>query len=188
MIAEFAQIVGLLAAFTAGRQSNEIINATEFLQYLTEHGHEELRKSIEQNQNTTISIKALLNYRLDNVNERLNSISDRLAILLSRSEGMEDLAVAYATNALSDQAIEILTLMEESNTEWFLLSKEIGTKDQRLILAPGPNYICKETRFFRDDIALMVSLNLLVQDYNSNGEPMYYFTRAASQLVNSIKK
>jgi len=188
MIAEFAQIVGLLAAFTAGRQSDELANTTEFLKYLTEHGHEHLRQSIEQNQNTTISIKALLNYRLDDVNEKLNSISDRLAILLSRSEGIEDLAVSYATSALSNQAIEILTTMEENETEWFLLSKEIGNKDQRLVLAPGPNYNCKETRFFRDDLALMVSLNLLVQDYNSKGEPMYYFTRAASQLVNSIKK
>jgi hypothetical protein len=60
------------------------------------------------------------------------------------------------------------------------------TKDQRLILSPGPNYICKETRFFRDDLALMVSLNLLVQDFNSKDEPLYYFTRSASQLVNSI--
>ena len=187
MIAEFAQIVGLLAAFSAGRQSDELINATEFLKYLTEHGHEDLRKTIEQNQTTTISIKALLNYRLDDVNGKLNDISDRLAILASRSEGIEDLAVAYATTALSGQAIEILTLMEENETEWFLLSKEIGTKNQRLVLSAGPNYICKETRFFRDDLALMLSLNLLVQDYNSKGDPMYYYTRAASQLVNSIK-
>ena len=186
MIAEFAQIVGLLAAFTAGRQSDDLVDSTQFLKYLTEHGHENLRQSIEQNHNTTISIKALLNSRLDDVSKKLNGISDRLAILLSRSEGMEELAIAYATSALSDQAIEILALMEKNETEWFLLSKEIGTKDQRLILAPGPNYICKETRFFRDDLSLMVSLNLLVQDYNSNGEPMYYFTRAASQLVNSI--
>jgi len=188
MIAEFAQIVGLLSAFTAGRQSNELADTAEFLKYLTEHGHEDLRHAIEQNHNTTISIKALLNYRLDDVSEKLNGISNRLAILLSRSEGMEDLAVSYATNTFSDQAIEILSLMEEHETEWFLLSKEMGTKDQRLVLAPGPNYICKETRFFKDDLALMVSLNLLVQDYNSKGEPMYYFTRAASQLVSSIKK
>jgi hypothetical protein len=41
---------------------------------------------------------------------------------------MEDLAVSYATNTLSDQAIEILTLMEKNETEWFLLSNEIGLK------------------------------------------------------------
>ncbi len=187
MIAEFAQIVGLLAAFTAGRQSGEMVTDIEFLKYLTEHGHEELRKSIEQNQNTTISIKALLNYRLDDVNKKLNGISDRLAILLTRSEGMEELAIAYATNSLSDQSIELLSLMEENETEWFLLSKETGTKDQRLMLSSGPNYICKETRFFKDDLSLMVNLNLLVQDHNSKGEPMYYFTRAASKLINSIK-
>ena len=47
MIAEFAQIVGLLSAFSSGRQADEIINITKFLQWLTEHNHAEIRKMIE---------------------------------------------------------------------------------------------------------------------------------------------
>ncbi|MBV1929715.1 MAG: hypothetical protein KUG81_09430 [Gammaproteobacteria bacterium] len=186
MIAEFATIVGLLSAFSSGRKTDDQANITEFLGWLTEHNHEEIRRLIESNQSTTISIKALLNKGLDDLHTKLDDISERLAILASRSEGVEDLAVAYAKISISEQSLELLRLMEENETEFFLLSMALGQKEQRLVLSPGPNYICKETRFFKDDLLLMVGLGLLVQDYNSKGEPMYYFTRAASKLVASV--
>ena len=46
MIAEFAQIVGLLSAYSSGRQSAEILSITEFLQWLTDHNHAEIRKIV----------------------------------------------------------------------------------------------------------------------------------------------
>jgi hypothetical protein len=60
MIAEFATIVGLLSSFSSGRQSDKLLNIAEFLQWLTEHNHSEVRELIEQNQTISISIKALL--------------------------------------------------------------------------------------------------------------------------------
>jgi len=187
MVAEFAMIVGLLSAFSSGRKGGENADLTEFLAWLTEHNHDEIRSSIERNQATTISIKALLNKGLDDVHKKLDDISNRIAILASRSEGVEGLAIAYANASLSVQTLELLTLMEENETEFFLLSKELGNKEQRLMLCPGPNYICKETRFFHDDLSLMIALKLLIQDYDSKGDPMYYYTRAASKLTASIK-
>lgn len=187
MIAEFATIVGLLSSFSSGRQSDKLLDIAEFLQWLTEHNHSEVRELIEQNQATSISIKALLNNGVDDITKKLIGISEQIAVLASRSEGIEQLAAAFAKESISDQAIELLKLMEENQTEFFLLSQEIGGGAQRLVLAPGPNYLCKESRFFKDDLKLMLSLGLLVQDYNSNGNPMYYFTRAASKLVASLK-
>lgn len=186
MYLELAQIVGLLASFTASRESGDLVNNVEFLTYLTKHGHDGLRESIEQNCNVTISIKALLNDGLDNISEQLNGISDQIASLLSHSEGMKDLAVSYPTTVLPNQVIEILTLMENDNIEYFTISPVIGTKRIDLILNSESNYTCKEKRFFIDDLDLMKNLNLLVEDYNSNGDIKYCFTRAASQLVNSI--
>ena len=186
MIAEFATIVGLLSAFSSGRQASEQAAVSDFLAWLSEHNHEEIRTAIESNHATTVSIKALLNKGLDDVHKKLDDISNRIAILAGRSNGLEELALAYAKESISEQSLELLTLMEENQTEFFLLSGALGYNEQRLILSPGPNYVCKETRFFRDDLALMVSLGLLVQGYNSKGNPIYYYTRAASKLVSSM--
>lgn len=186
MIAEFATIVGLLSAFSSGRKASEQAAVSDFLAWLSEHNHEEIRTSIESNHATTVSIKALLNKGLDDVHKKLDDISNRIAILASRSNGVEELALAYAKESISGQALELLALMEEHHAEFFLLSNELGSHDQRLILSPGPNYICKESRFFRDDLALMVGLGLLVQNYNSKGNPIYFYTRAASKLVGSM--
>lgn len=187
MIAEFATIVGLLSAFTSGRKVEEHTDITKFLAQLTEHNHKEIRVSIEENQVTTIGIKALLNKGLDDVHKKLDDISNRIAILASRSEGVEDLAVAYVTASLSEQSLGILTSMEENRTEFFLLLETLNSGEQRLILSSGSHYICKDTRFLQDDLSLMVDLGLLIQDYNPSGDPMYRYTRAASRLVASVK-
>ena len=46
MIAEYAQIVGLLSAFSSGRKLEETANIVEFLEWLTEHNHVDIRKLI----------------------------------------------------------------------------------------------------------------------------------------------
>ena len=187
MIAEFAQIVGLLSAYTSGRQSAEILSIAEFLQWLTDHNHAEIRKIVEQNTTTTISIKAILNNNLDTISQMLQDISEQIAILASRTNGIEELAASFANQSISEQAIEILSLMDENKAEFFLLLLEAGSQDQTLVLVPGPNYVCKESRFIKDDLDLMTRLGLLTKDYNSNGKPMYYMTRAASNLISSMK-
>jgi hypothetical protein len=188
MVAEFATIVGLLSAFSSGRADSKKIDLGDFLIWLAEHNHIDIKQSIEANHNTTVSIKAILNKGLTDVQERLDTISKRLAVLASRSEGIEVLALAYAQDSISDQVIEILSLMEEHKSEYFLLSNALGAKDQRLILSPGPNHLCKETRFFQDDLQLMIDLGLLVVRSNQRGDPVYHYTRAASKFVTSIKK
>jgi hypothetical protein len=186
MIAEFAQIVGLLSSFASGRQSDQALNIAEFLEWLTAHNHAELRAKIEQNQTTTISIKALLNSGLSELHGKLDYISSQLVLLSGRTSGIEGLASAYSNDSLSDQALEILKLMHKNQTQFFLLSNAIGERNKRLILAPGPNYECKETHFLKDDLDLMVNLGLLRLGYNKSGEPLYYFTRPAAKLVESL--
>jgi hypothetical protein len=185
VIAEFATIVGLLSAFSSGRSDQKQLELSGFLAWLAEHNHEDIKVLIEANQATTISIKAILNRGLVDVHERLDDISERLAILLSRTEGVEDLAVAYAKTSISDQALEILKLMEANESEYFLLSNELS-KVRRLVLSPGPNYLCEESRFLQDDLQLMSDLGLLVIRHNQKGDPMYCYTRAASKLVQSL--
>jgi hypothetical protein len=188
VIAEFAQIVGLLSAFTSGRKTDEILSIAEFLQWLTEHNHEEIKCIVEQNQTTVTSIKALLNDDIKEIKNTLEGISKQVAVLSVGSDGLGQLAKEFATEMLSNQAIEILRLMDRNQTEFFLLSRAIGRKEQQLLLVPGVNYTCSESRFLKDDLEVMTALGLLIEDHNSKGEPMYYFTRSASDLVNSMEE
>lgn len=185
MIAEFAQIVGLLAAFNSGRRTKRVAELSEFLTWLVDHDHEDIKNAIESNHATTISIKAFMNLGFQEVSEKLDYISGQTAMLSSLLEGADHLARAYVPNNLSNQAIELLALMDEHEAEYFLESREIGAGPLRLVLSRGPNFICPETRFFRDDVEILLWLGLLRLDYNPKGEPMYYITRAASQLVKS---
>ncbi|MDT3337302.1 hypothetical protein Q4Q49_18670 [Shewanella sp. SP1S1-7] len=186
MVAEFATIVGLLSAFSSGRTGNKQIELNEFLVWLMEHNHEDIKQAIEANHATTLSIQTIFNRGLVDVHEKLDTISECLAILASRSDGIEGLALAYVKEAISDQALDILKLMEENDSEFFLLSNATSDIKQRIVLCPGPNFLCNETRFFQDDLQLMLGLGLLVVRYNSRGNPLYCYTRAASKLVRSI--
>ena len=182
MIAEFAQIVGLLAAFSSERNAGESAGAREFLEWLTEHNHAELRRSIEQNQSTTISIKAMLNRGFEDIGEKLEGISNQLAILASRSDGIIDLATSYSQALLSDQAYKVLRTMEENASEYLLLLKSL-TGPAQLLLVPGPQHSVEEPRFLHDDLEMLLGLGLLNLGYSKNGEPLYRATRAGSQLV-----
>ncbi len=88
MIAEFVQIVGLLSAYETGRQLSDVRGIASFLEWLTEHNHNEVRDVIEQNQVTSISIKALLSTGIDDINRKLKEISSQVATLASRSPGL----------------------------------------------------------------------------------------------------
>lgn len=188
LIAEFAQIVGLLAAFASGRESQKTAELVEFLDWLTAHGHDNIKDLIEANHTTTVSVKAFMNLGFQEVNSKLDYISEQAAVLSSRLDGAGALASTYIRNELSMQAMDLLASMEESGAEFFLISRELGQADLSLILSKGPNFRCSESRFFKDDLETMLSLGLLREDYNSKGDPMYFFTRSASALINGSSR
>ncbi|WP_286976919.1 hypothetical protein [Pseudomonas sp.] len=186
-VAEFATIVGLLSAFTSGRSATEQAKIADFYAWLSEHNHEMIRESLESKQVTAVSIKALLNRGLDDVTRKLDDISTRIAILVSRSDGIENLALAYPGDSLSDQCLELLSFMDKHGVESFLITPSLDTSQQGILFSSGPEYICKEPFFLKDDLSLMVSLGLLIKEYTSKGSPVYYYTRSASKLIASME-
>lgn len=187
MIAEFAQIVGLLSAFLSGRQVNEVLRLQEFMKWLNEHNHEELRKSIEQSQVTTIGIKALLSGGVEQIQHKLDYLSEQITQLATHVEGVKDLATEFTKETLSEQSVEILQAMEKSQTEYFIVAKVMGPYPHTLVFSTGENLEYSESQFLEADLALLVSLGLLLQKSNNSGEPVYYFTRPASAFVKELE-
>lgn len=183
----FATIVGLLSAFSSGRQSQSTADVTDFIKWLTEHNHQELAGLIEKNYATSISIKALLSQHSSELNKKLGELARITALVASRMPDLEKLAAAVFPNAeLSDQAAAILTQMHEQRIEYFLMSEAIG-RGPLLVPSNGQGIEYSDEQFLRDDIATLLELGLLRLRYNSNGDEMYYFTRAGAKICAANK-
>jgi hypothetical protein len=60
-ITAFVTIVGLLADYVSERRSGKAASQQDFGAWLAENRHGEILRIIQQNQTTSLSIKALLN-------------------------------------------------------------------------------------------------------------------------------
>ena len=182
MLAEFVQIVGLLAAFSSERNADKSADLAEFFEWLANHNHEVLRRLIESNHATAIGIKAMLGRGIDDITEKLNDISSQLATLGTRTEGIRDLSISYASSMLSTQALEILRTMETHKAQSFILLEMLNGPTE-LMMIPSGQLTVTETRFLHDDLQLLSSLGFLQAGYNSSGRPQYRATRAGSNYI-----
>lgn len=178
----FATIVGLLSDFSSGRAARETAEITEFTEWLTHHNHNDIVCRLEQNQGTTISIKALLRYQNSELKSLLAGLGKDLAALASRIPDFTELTASVIPDTeLSDQAFKLLSQMRASNVEYFLVS--VTTGGTRLVPSVSASLEFEEEIFLRDDLAVLVELGLLRLTHNSQGSEMYYFTRAGARLI-----
>lgn len=155
-ITGFASIVGLISSFAAGRDAHEKAEVQEFFEWLSEHNFDEVRKALEQNQKSTIEIKAVLSVGLDELNRKLDHISQDLARLGSLPEEFVRLAdvLGQDKSELSDQALEILRIFTDSEIQRCYtvqyLSEEYPTIDfypKKIDWSP------KEPQYLEQDLA-----------------------------------
>jgi|SRR5690554_2181525 len=187
-VSAFATIVGLLANFKNERKSQSDDEYRDFVDWLSEHRHKEMIDLLESNTKTTISVKALLNQNREQLLEKLESIDQFLAVISSQIAGIGDLAHSLKPGVeLSDQAISILRQIEEAEASAFLVMKVLRGQIMMMLLDGGGGQIeYSEPRFLEDDFETMVSLGLLLQDFNGKGQPVYRVTRQASKLVQLV--
>ena len=184
MIAEsFAIIVGLLGQYRSEKGSQTQLEFNDFMAWLTNANHIEIKELLELNVNATIYIKALLNQDHIIFKEKLDKIDAAITAFASTIDGFDVLANAVNPDkTLSDQAVNILEQFEAVG----------ATKVIELKMMSGPEYLFLETsenleisepRFVEDDLRTLLEYGLLRHDYNSKGDNLYLFTRAASRLV-----
>ena len=182
----FASIVSLVGQYRAERSAMELVDFNDFIKWLQETQHQELKKLLEINTKATISIKALLNEDRELLLDKINSLDNALAAYASKFEGFYDLASAISPEAvLSGQALNVLKQFEASGASKMIPLKSTGPIAFLFLDGSGQLEI-EEPRFIEDDINTLIDLGLLRHDYTSKGESLYVYTRAASKLVESI--
>lgn len=183
----FATIVSLLADFKSQRQDGASDDFNEFMSWLSESRHDELKTLIQQNTKTTISIKALLNENKIVLAEKLEQLDRKLALLMSEDADFSNVVLGVRPNSkLSKQAISLLQQFENSGASKAL---ELHSQGQlSLFLIDGGQLQHDDPRFLEDDLRTLVENKLLLLDYNSSGKRVFIYTRSASDFVKSIGK
>ncbi|TBU73296.1 hypothetical protein [Phytopseudomonas daroniae] len=183
-----ASIIGLIGQFKAGRDSAKSQDFNEFMQWLAESNHAELKSLIEANHGTTISIKAILHQSQEALTESLSRIDNALAAITTALAGFGELSKSIRPNAvLSEQAVSILKQIDEAEASQVLLVKDWEGGAELLPLdGRGDEIEILEPRFLESDLKSAVDAGLLIQSFNSTGERIWVFTRSAAAFVASI--
>lgn len=184
MIAEsFATIVGLLGQYRSEKGDQAQLEYNDFMEWLARANHNELKDLLEINTNATIYIKALLNQGHQAFKQKLDKIDAAITAFASTIEGFDSLAKAVNPDSiLSEQAISILRQFQASGASKVLEIKIMAGTQYMFIDASG-NLDIAEPIFVEDDLRTLLECGLLRHDFNSKGDNLYIFTRAASRLV-----
>lgn len=183
----FASVVGLLGQFQASRESTDQADFNEFLQWLVDSNHSEMKSLIESNTQTTIGIKALLNQKHDVLVQKLDALDSALSSFGSLIPGFSDISSGLHPQGgqLSRQAKEILSQFQHSRASKVLEIRTYGGVNLMYLDGSSGAMEISDARFLEDDLKTLVELGLLRHDFNDKGQNLYIFTRAASELVQS---
>ncbi len=181
-----ATVISLLGQFRSERGALNKLKTNEFMSWLSENRHEEIKDLLELNTNSTISIKALLNINHEELVKKLDTLDKALAIYASGLEEFSGIANSIRPHSsLSEQSINILKQLDESGGKGILLARS-GDITLHVIGGNAKQITVEEQRFLEDDLKTLTEYNLLRYDIGPNGDDIYLLTRHASELVSSL--
>lgn len=184
----FITIVGLITQYRSEVKGRTDSDNQEFKDWLNENRYTDLVDLLCRDSETLSAVENLIREDNDTFKKKLSAIETALLKFSSLVEDFDQIAYLLDSKAgLSDQAVSILSQMEAVEAEALLLVASLGERSLMIIRGPNSGEIqLEEPRYLDTDLEDLVSLGLLIQDYNSRGEPLYVITRQASRLVREI--
>jgi len=180
----FATVVGLLSDFVSQRKQAKAEDYQEFLDWLSEHRHTEIVELLGQQSRTVTSIKALMAQDRQDLNGRLEGLDRVIAGFAGVIDELKPVAEAlHPGSALSEQALDILRQFQKAGASKALSLSDFGGPSTIFIDGKQGNLVIPDERFRDDDLGTLVDLGLLRLEYNSNGRPMYIYTRRADEVI-----
>lgn len=186
--AAFATIVQLLAIFKQERGNKAGEDHREFIEWLNYHKHEEIKTLICNTAAIQAEVDKLL--RQDNtvILKKLDEIGNLLVTLLSRVDAFSGLASAMVPGAsLSEQAISVLQQLVNSGSRWFHRVLWRGGVPS-FHLERGGQIKYDNLQFIEADLEQLVGRGLLSVKHNNSGEPVYWVTREAVEVLSIMDR
>jgi hypothetical protein len=183
----FSTIVGLLRIFRQERGEREKLNHQNFIEWMENHRHEELKNLIVNNAALRTEVDNLLQADHVQMLGKLDHIEEILVSLVSGVDDLRGIALAIAPNAsLSEQAILILRQFVDSGDDR-LIYNNFGGANFVIVCLQGSLIEVTEPRLIADDLNQLVALQLLtVVEYDSEGRPIYGITRNAVRFMEVV--
>lgn len=179
-----ATVVGLLGQFKSSKDAAQGKDFNEFMAWLIESGHQELKSLIEANHTTTIGIKAVLNQQNADLAEILSRIDSVIASFASTLSGFSDISAGLKPESLlSNQALSILQQFESSGASKAVEQKFYSGAVLHPLDGQSGSFELSDQRFLEDDLRGLLRIGLLELTQNSKGDRVFHYTRAASALI-----
>ena len=184
----FSTIVGLICNYRGEKNRQEDENYSDFLLWLSESNHDEIKKLIKGNTEISQGIEKLLLENRDMFLEKLEAIEEITLKISSQIPGFDSLAKAINQNLeISEQAISIISQLNKTGFSKML---EAGFDQGTSLIVFGNNLhlTIEEPRFLDDDLNTLVNFGLLLKDYNSSGSAIYSLSRNAVKFIAAHEK
>lgn len=184
----FSTIIGLICNYRSERREHVEEKYSDFLIWLSDTKREDIKQLIVGNVGISKGIETLLLENRDIFLEKLEVIEGIVLNLSTQIPGFDSLAKAINHNAeVSNQAISIISQLEKTGFSK-MLEIESDQKNYLVVFGNNLNLNIEEPRFLDDDLNKLVSLGLLIKNYNDNGNAIYTLTRNAVKFIDAHEK
>jgi len=184
----FSTIIGLICNYRSERKQYEEENYSDFLLWLSDTKHEDIKELIESNFEISQGIETLLLENRDLFLKKLEVIEETVLKLSSQIPGLDTLAKAINLHAeVSNQAISVISQLEKTGFSK-MLEIESDQNIHLIVFGNNLNLNIEEPRFLDHDLNILVNLGLLMKSYNSNGNAIYTLTRNAVKFLEVHEK
>ena len=181
----FATIVGLICNFKSQRPSEGVNEYQEFISFLDQEKYSEIIAELQTNNALSSGVKSLLDDNHDEVMNKLKALEASMTAVSSHISGLKEISESLiGSSSISDQAFSILKQLNDSGGSFFLELK-MGRGTLYQIMDANGSIDMDEPRFVEDDLSKLCESGLLLLDYNSNGERLFRFTRAAASMLDA---
>jgi len=177
----FATIVQLIALYRQEMGARKDLTHREFIEWLDEHRHEEVRELITHTYHLQSQVDDLLRQEHAEILNKLDQANQFLVEILARLKWFGPVAeVVVPELGLSSEAIGLLRLLGRSKTgALHILGEDQFVVDACMYAPAAP-------KFFHDDLSSLVIQDLFTIGYSGGGQPYYRLTRRGDRILKML--
>jgi prophage DNA circulation protein len=181
-----ATLVGLICNWSQERSGQAEDRFQDFMVWLSHHHFEGLRERIFDSEELQRDLTSLLQQDLSVLGSRLDTITGAISAVVDKIDSLSQVGRALGTDteALSDQAVEVLKVFDQ------MAASRMVVFDHEPVCLFLPNRMSatfSDARFLETDVTALESMGFIrMVDQNKSGNPIYAITRAGSAYAATL--